>query len=189
MTDEELKQVTFSEEDTKEMGGFIREGIHEVTITKVEFKKNGNGKPFLNVEVKNEDDATGSSKIWFTGNATPYSINTIRTIFVHNAETKEDKDKLRDFFKGVENLYVLSQTVNKLVGKQCWYAVEKTDETYEDDDGNTKHRYDRSVWGYEPNFKNRKLSQDEVLSEAKKQDSLPTEDEVDQPIDLSEIPF
>ena len=59
MTDEELKQVTFSEEDTKEMGGFIREGIHEVTITKVEFKKNGNGKPFLNVEVKNEDDATG----------------------------------------------------------------------------------------------------------------------------------
>jgi len=185
MTPQELKSVAFSEEDVKEIGGFIREGIHSVTIEKVGFEKNANDKPYLNVEVKDENGNEGAAKIWFTGAAIPYSINTIRTIFVHNASNEEDKEKLRQFFKGLEgkSLYELSQFTDKLVGKQAWYSVRKTDETYEDKDGNTKSRYDRSIWGYEPTFKDEKET-------ASKDVALSVEEFEEAPeFDLSDIPF
>lgn len=185
MTEEELKKATLSEEDTKAVGGFLNEGVHDVTVKSAKFDKNPNGKVFVEVEVADDSDRKGSAKLWFEGGATPYSLNTIRTIFVHNAETKEDKDKLREFFKAPKSLHVISEVLPKLTGKQCWYSSQKTEETYEANDGSTKHRYENNVWAFEPTLKPR----NEESQETSHQDNLPDDRDVDEPIDLSEIPF
>lgn len=180
MTDAELKAATLSEDDTKDVDGFLNEGVHDVVITSARFDKNANGKVFVEVDVVDDSNRKGSAKIWFEGGAIPYSINTIRTIFVHNADSKEDKDKLRAYFKSPKDLYEISQILPKLEGKQCWYSSQKTDETYEAKDGTTKHRYENNVWGFEPTLKPR---------DERHQDIAPSEDDLEKEVDLSEIPF
>ena len=75
----------------------------------------------------------------------------------------------------MKSLYELSQLVQKLPGKSCWYTVEKTEETYTDNNGDEKHRYERNIWAYEPKLKSK--SGENVVED------IPEE------VDLSEIPF
>lgn len=173
MTDEELKNMTLSEEDVKE-STYFTQGVHAVTITEAGFEKNPNGKVFLNVKVEGVNGEQGEARLWFTGAATPFSVDKIRKIFIHNAKDDDQKQKVRDFFKNMKSLYEMSQLVQKLPGKSCWYTVEKTEETYTDNNGDEKHRYDRNIWGYEPKPKKKT---DEVIED------IPEE------VDLSEIPF
>lgn len=175
MTDEELKNMTLSEEDLKE-STYFTEGVHAVTITEADFEKNPNGKVFLNVKVEGVNGEQGSARLWFTGAATPFSVDKIRKIFVHNAKDDEQKQKIRDFFKSMKSLYEMSQLIQKLPGKSCWYTIQKTEETYIDNNGDEKYRYERNIWGYEPKLKS-------------KSENIAEDIDLSEPVDLSEIPF
>lgn len=176
MTEQELKNMTLSEEDVKE-STFFTTGVHKVSITEAAFEKNASEKVFLRIAVKGVEGQEGEAKLWFTGGATPFSVDKIRKIFVHNAEDDEQKQKVRDYFKGMKSLYDLSQLAGKLPGKECWYTVEKTEETYVDQNGDERYRYEKNIWAYEPKLK-KKESASEVVA-----DDIPDE------VDLSDIPF
>lgn len=109
---------------------------------------------------------------------------------MHNAENDDDKQKLRDFFKTVTSLYDIAQIKDKLIGKQCWYTVEKSDETYINENGEEKNRYNKNFWGYEPTLNPKKKAEksEEATKVAKVMDYAP-EEVSDEPIDFSEIPF
>jgi hypothetical protein len=173
MTEQELKSVTFSEEDLKE-NSFLGVGVHEVEISAVKFDSSTTGKIFLNVEVE-KDGATGSARLFFSEEAKKYSIDKIRGIFVHNCETDGKKQQIRDFFKTITTLADLNKIIDRLVGKKCWYKNEKTEETYVDRNGDEKYRYNKDIAGYEMKMKVEK--NDEPV------------DYLDEPVDLSEIPF
>lgn len=184
MNEEELKSVTFSDDDVKE-NVFFMQGVHSVIIKKATIDKNKAGKPFIQLDVEGENGEEGSARRWFTGAATPYTIDTIRKIFVHNAKNEDDKQKLRDFFKTVKTLYDIAQIKDRLIGKQCWFTLQKSDDTYIDENGDEKNSYDKNFWGYEPTLKTEKKP---VKREEPSQDVV-LEDVDDSPIDLSEIPF
>jgi hypothetical protein len=179
MTDEELKNMKLSEEDLKE-STYFTEGVHAVTITEASFEKNPNDKVFLNVKVESVNGEQGEARLWFTGAATPFSVDKIRKIFVHNAKDDDQKQKVRDFFKNMKSLYEMSQLVQKLPGKSCWYTIQKTEETYIDNNGDEKYRYERSIWAYEPKLKNKSEKSTEDITE---------DIDISEPVDLSEIPF
>lgn len=184
VTKADLSSITFSEEDVREPARYIKVGIHEVTITKAFFDKNKNGKIFLHVDVKTKDDEVEKAKLWFIGKATPISLNAIRTVFVHNAETEEDKQKLRDYFSGLEgrSLSELNEVVPNLVGKQAWIKKERSEEDWIDDEGNSRPNYETNLYGFEPVVSTKKVSVDSSTDTVPK--FVP-----DDKIDLSEIPF
>lgn len=169
MTEQELKSVTFSEEDLME-NSFLGIGVHEVKITDMKFDKSSTGKIYLSVDVE-KDGASGNARLFFSDEAKKYSIDKVRSIFVHNCESEEDKQKIREFFKTIADLSDLNKIISKLVGKSCWYKNEKLEETYVDKNGDEKHRYNKDIAGYEMKIKSSDKSN------------------LGEPIDLSEIPF
>lgn len=182
MTDQELKSVTLSDDDLKEPEPFFKEGVHRVVIDSAKFEKNQDGKIFLEVKVIGEENQKADARLWFTEKARPYSIDTIRKIFVHNAADDSAKDKIRTAIAMIKSLAELNAILPKLAGKECWYSIKKLDNTYIDRNGNEKNSYDKNLTSYKPTESNKNATE-------KQDDITPSNDEVDKPVDLNDIPF
>lgn len=141
----------FNAEHKKEMGQFFDEGVHKVTITKIEFGETKDGKEFAEFSVEGENGEQGSARVWFTTDAAiNFAFNTFRAIFVHNTVEK-NRDKMRAMLDELKNTKELATKAQALVGKEAWYSnYRNTDRPYTAADGSTKYSYDRNITGYEP---------------------------------------
>lgn len=192
MTQEELKNITITPEETKE-SGYFEFGVHEVKITKVKIDKHDN-KPYAEIFVEN--DSTGDrARLWLhTPDTRRISIDTVRRILVHNQEDEDIKQKIREKIQQIKNLADFAVLLEKTVGCTAWFKVsEDEDRTYEKD-GKVKKSINRRIYGYEPKSDTSK-AQDETKSQVKvvEADENGTahyvEDNYDEPVDLSDIPF
>lgn len=158
--------VKFNEDHKKEMtqGDFIPEGVHKVKILLVEAGKTDAGKDYVEFTVNDDDGREGKARMWFTTDAAiNYTFNMIRTIFVHNAPEGK-KDAIREQIDKIDDSDVLIEACQQLIGKEAWFTVYKSDRTYQDAEGNTKHSYDKNIYGYEP--KPKTVSDAEAVSKA-----------------------
>lgn len=144
--------VDFTDEHKTE-SKYFGVGKHKVKIMLVSSGVNTNDKEFIEFTVVGEDGEEGSAKMYFsTDKAIGYTFRTVRDIFVHNAQ-EANKDKVRAMVDAVKNSDELVDLCQKLIGKEAWYLVEKTNDTYQAPDGTTKFRYNRNIFGYEPKEK------------------------------------
>lgn len=191
-----LKVFKLSEEDVAENGYYFREGVHEVIISDVEFMESKDKKIYAEFKVVGKNGEEATPRIYFTENAKKISIDTIRKILVHNAETEEVKQAIRDKFKKVTNLLDLNSFLEKTKGKQAWLKVEKSDHEYTDEaTGEVKISYNRNIYGFEPKITPKpEVKQVDDNEEITAIDQQPDKVEVDdldyeEEIDLSDIPF
>ncbi len=170
--------VQFSDNAKKELNQFLGEGVHKVTILGVLPGTSENtGSEYFEFGIQNEDGIIGDVKVYWTEKSEQYSFNTIRDIFVHNAKP-ENKEKVRamvDAVKDTDELLKLCQ--DNLEGKEAWYKVEKSGTQYTNQAGELKDSYNRNLYGYEPQMKNK--SDEQILDDIKN----------GTPVDVSEIPF
>lgn len=141
-----------TDEHKKEMmqGEFIPEGIHQVKIMLVEGGKTQAGKDYVEFTVVDSEEREGKARMWFTtDNAIGYTFNIIRGIFVHNAPANS-KDKVRETIDAIDDTDKLVEACQQLIGKEAWLQVKKSDRTYQNEAGETKHSYDKNIYGYEP---------------------------------------
>lgn len=192
MTQEELKSITITPEETKE-SGYFEFGVHEVKIVKTKIDKHDN-KPYAEIFV--ESDSTGDrARLWLhTPDTRRISIDTVRRILVHNQKDEDIKQKIREKIQQIKNLADFAALLEKTVGCTAWFKVsEDEDRTYEKD-GKVKKSINRRIYGYEPKSDNPK-TQAETKSQVKavEADENGTahyvDDNYDEPVDLSDIPF
>ena len=192
MTQEELKSITITPEETKE-SGYFEFGVHEVKIAKTKIDKHDN-KPYAEIFVEN-DSAEDRARLWLhTPDTRRISIDTVRRILVHNQEDENIKQKIREKIQQIKNLADFAALLEKTVGCTAWFKVsEDEDRTYEKD-GKVKKSINRRIYGYEPKSDNPK-AQAETKSQVKavEADENGTahyaDDNYDEPVDLSDIPF
>ena len=183
MTQEELKSVTITPEETRE-SGYFEFGVHEVRIAKTKIDKHDN-KPYAEIFVENES-AEDRARLWLhTPDTRRISIDTVRRILVHNQENEDIKQKIREKIQQIKNLADFAAILEKTVGCTAWFKVsEDEDRTYEKD-GKVKKSINRRIYGYEP-----KSETSKTQTEAKPETQEPeTPENFDEPVDLSDIPF
>ena len=195
LNDIKLKTFKITEEDLVEQN-FFREGVHEVIITSAEFFETDDKKIYLELGIMGSNDEQDTARLYFTDGAKKISIDTIRKILVHNAPDDETKDKIREAYKKITNLAQLNPFALRLVDKQAWLKIEKSDKT---ETGEIKHSYNRNIYGFEPKMKavpseSKINTQDNTVSKPTAEqvaqveavvDALPEQDD----IDLTDIPF
>ena len=183
MTQEELKSITITPEETKE-SGYFEFGVHEVKITKTKIGKHDD-RPYAEIFVEN-DSAEDRARLWLhTPDTRRISIDTVRRILVHNQENEEIKQKIREKIQQIKNLADFAALLEKTVGCTAWFKVsEDGDRTYEKD-GKVKKSINRRIYGYEPKSDTSK-TQAETKSETQEPE---VPDNFDEPVDLSDIPF
>lgn len=183
MTQEELKNITITPEETRE-GGYFEFGVHEVKIAKTKIDKHDN-KPYAEIFVENES-AEDRARLWLhTPNTRRISIDTVRRILIHNQENEDIKQKIREKIQQIKNLADFAVLLEKTIGCTAWFKVsEDEDRTYEKD-GKVKKSINRRIYGYEPKSDISK-TQAETKSETQEPE---TPDSFDEPVDLSDIPF
>lgn len=183
MTQEELKGITITPEETKE-SGYFEFGVHEVKIAKVKIDKHDD-KPYAEIFVENES-AEDRARLWLhTPDTRRISIDTVRKILIHNQADEDIKQKIREKIQQIKNLADFAAILEKTVGCTAWFKVsEDEDRTYEKD-GKVKKSINRRIYGYEP-----KPDAPKAQAEAKTetQESEAPEN-FDEPVDLSDIPF
>lgn len=166
ISDIKLRTKTFTEEELEEQL-FFREGVHEVMIGMAEFNETAAGDIYLHVAVAGKSGEESSARLYFTDKSTKYSIDTIRKILIHNAESDEKKAEIREYFNTkVKCLLDLKPLARSLIGKQAWLKIEKSDRTYVGEGGKTRNSYDRDLYGFEPRMKNREAMEPETPQSA-----------------------
>lgn len=183
MTQEELKSITITPEETKE-SGYFEFGVHEVKIAKTKIDKHDN-KPYAEIFVEN-DSAEDRARLWLhTPDTRRISIDTVRKILVHNQEDESIKQKIREKIQQIKNLADFAALLEKTVGCTAWFKVsEDEDRTYKKN-GEIKKSINRRIYGYEP-----KSDTSKTQAETKPETQEPeAPDNFDEPVDLSDIPF
>lgn len=183
MTQEELKNIVITPEETKE-SGYFEFGVHEVKIVKTKIDKHDD-KPYAEIFVEN-DSAEDRARLWLhTPDTRRISIDTVRRILVHNQEDENIKQKIREKIQQIKNLADFVALLEKTVGCTAWFKVsEDEDRTYEKD-GKVKKSINRRIYGYEPKSDTSK-TQAETKSETQEPEAP---ENFDEPVDLSDIPF
>jgi hypothetical protein len=141
----------FNDTHKAEQGAYFSEGIHKVTILGVTGGTNENGKEYIEFTVGGANGEEGTARMWFTTDkAITFTFNSVRNIFVHNAN-KGKEDEAKALVNKVANSEELVALCNKaLIGKEAWYTVEQSDYTYTNQAGELKYGYNRNITGYEP---------------------------------------
>ena len=183
MTQEELKSITITPEETKE-SGYFEFGVHEVKIAKTKIDKHDN-KPYAEIFVEN-DSAEDRARLWLhTPETRRISIDTVRRILVHNQEDENIKQKIREKIQQIKNLADFAVLLEKTVGCTAWFKVSEDEERTYKKDGKVKKSINRRIYGYEP-----KSDTSKTQAETKPETQEPeTPENFDEPVDLSDIPL
>jgi hypothetical protein len=173
-----MVKVNLTDEDLAPRGenNYFNEGVHEVLIDSAKRGKTDAGKEYVEFIVKGENGESDTARLWFTTEKScKYALSILAGIASHNKESEADKQKVRDAFKQITDTdQVDDKFLAKFENDHAFFTVYKSDRTYEKD-GETKHSYDKNIYGYSPKPKT------DLVANAMKQDTSN--------IDLSEIPF
>lgn len=129
-------------------------GVNTVKIVGATYGETDAGKEFLEIEVKNADGLVDSARVWFTGKASPYSLQTVQQIVVHSAK-EADKEKARQAVQNAVDGNALADIINKrCVGAEAWLTkYYDATRTYTNQNGETKRSINTNIVGYEPKLK------------------------------------
>lgn len=161
-------KVQLTDEDLKERNtNYFEEGVYEVLITKAERGTTDNGKDYVEFTVQGHDDQEGTARMWFTTDkACKYTLSVLAGLAVHNKHTDAEKDKVRTAFKAITDT---DQLDNKFLARfeemDAFYRVQKSDRTYTNQAGETKHSYDKDIAAYP--LKMKQLTADQLVADFK----------------------
>ena len=176
MTNEELKNITISPEETRE-NTYFEFGTHEVTISKVKIGKHED-KPFADISVEN-DSAEDRARLWLhTPDTRRISIDTVRKILIHNQADEDIKQKIREKFQQIKNLADFVALLEKTVGCAAWFKVSEDETRSYEKNGEVKKSINRRIYGYQP--------KDSQKAKVEQKDEV---EELSDEVDLSDIPL
>lgn len=163
--------MEFSDAHKKEQDqrNYFDYGVHKVKILGFSHDTTDAGKEFVKAGFTDMDgDIEDEARVWFTTEeASMYSFNTLRSIFVHNAP-EDKKDMAREVVNAAKNTDELIEILNKkLIGKEMWitkYLDPKR--TYEAKDGSIKPSINVNMYGYEPKLKESLMPKKETVAQA-----------------------
>jgi hypothetical protein len=136
------------EEAKQEIGIYFEEGIHKVKISGTALECPAD-KEYLEVSIEGENGESTEVRLYLTEKAMKFSINTIRSIFVHNTEESK-KELVRDAVNACKTTEELAILCQKLDGMECWYSKYKSGTTYTNASGEVKNSYNNNLFAYEP---------------------------------------
>lgn len=171
----------FTDDDKAERSNknYFTEGIHEVQIEGVTGGVSDSGSEYFEFSLLGAEGQEGTARVYFTDAAKPYSFNTVRSIFVHNTESEEGKEKMREKVGAVKDTDDLLKLCQALRGKMCWLMIEDAGTTYTSErTGKTYKNFNRNIYGYEPKPR---------TPQAQLQQAVPDAEKVETPEDV--FPF
>lgn len=148
-------------------------GVHEVAITGAETGKNEKGTPYIDITVEGLGDEKDTVRMYTSENAAPYTRNNLAKIAVHNRDSEEEKQKVRDAFKKITDSDQMdNKFLERFIDMQAWLLVEE-DQTAPKPNGGFYKR--STLYAYKPTPKAAVAA---VMGKSG-----------DAPVDLNEIPF
>lgn len=159
-------------------GNWFELGVYEVYIQGVTVGESPNtNSKYLEFALLGPDDQEGTARLYLTEMAAPYTRNTLAQISVHNADTEEAKQKVRDYFRVITDPASLadSKLLAKFKDKQAWIDVYEDDKSPKSNGG----FYTRTkLTSYEPKHREPSKSAqiDDLLSNST-------------PVDDDDVPF
>ena len=164
-----MVKFTMSDKDYEEQGKYFEEGVHKVKIAGAYMDKMDDGREYVEIGVEGNDGETAEVRMWLhSEKAFKFTMRTLQAIAAHNAKGEVQKEKIRQFFIGDFNDEKVQKVLDKLEGYEAWFTVYQSDRTYTNAQGETKHSYDRNIYGYEP--KPKKLTAEDILPGSTKVD-------------------
>jgi len=140
-----------TDNDYTEQSKYFDEGVHKVKITGAIMDKMDDGREYVEIGVEGSEGETAEVRMWLhSEKAFKFTMRTLQGIAVHNAKDDAQKDKIRQFFVGDFNDEKVQKVLDKLTGYEAWLTVYQSDRTYTNAQGETRHSYDRNIYGYEP---------------------------------------
>lgn len=154
-------------------------GAHEVYIKAARRGQldNENKTEYVEFDLLGEDDQEGNVRLWISEKAAPYTLARLGQIAVHNKDTEEEKQKVRDAFKKITDTDLIDQKfLDKFKDMQAWILVEEDTNAPKPNGG----FYTRTnLYSYPP--KPRQLSASDLTTDQMKQGGTP--------VNPDEVPF
>lgn len=146
-----MVKYSMSDKDYAEQSKYFDEGVHRVKIAGAYFDKMDDGREFVEIGVEGSEGETAEVRMWLhSEKAFKFTMRTLQAIAVHNAKGDTQKDKVRQFFVGDFDDDKMIKLLGKFDDYEAWFTVYQSDRTYTNAQGETKHSYDRNIYGYEP---------------------------------------
>lgn len=172
-----MVKVNLTDEDmtTRKSNNYFEEGVHQVIITNAERGETTGGKEYVEFSLLGQEDQEGTARLWFTTEkSAKYALSVLAGIAVHNKETEEEKQKVREAFKKITDTdQVDNKFLDRFKNMDAWYSVYKSDRTYTAQDGSTKNSYDKNIHSYQP-----KPKAQSILDEFKATGEVVSTDEI-----------
>lgn len=144
------------DKEVREFAESIPFGVSEVHFAGAVADATDAGKDFIEVAIISEDGVEDTARLWFTGGAVNISFNTARQIAVHQGQTEEEKQKIRDRFDKVKDSQELADVLNDVCGNggKLWFTkYYDPTRTYQNGQGQTRKSINKNIYGYEPKLK------------------------------------
>lgn len=156
-----------TDNDYTEQSKYFEEGVHKVKIAGAIMDKMDDGREYVEIGVEGSEGETAEVRMWLhSEKAFKFTMRTLQGIAVHNAKDDTQKDKIRQFFVGDFDDAKIKKVLEKLDGYEAWFTVYQSDRTYTNAQGETRHSYDRNIYGYEPKLK--KTTIEDLMGPAEK---------------------
>lgn len=172
-----MVKVSLTDEDMKsrKSNNYFEEGVHEVIITKAERGETTGGKEYVEFTLLGQEDQEGTARLWFTTEkSAKYALGVLAGIAVHNKESEDEKEKVREAFKKITDTdQVDDKFLARFKNMDAWYSVYKSDRTYTAQDGSTRNSYDKNIHSYQP-----KPKAQDLLTEFKTTGEVVSTDEI-----------
>lgn len=173
-----VKVNPMEDKDFEAKGNYFGVGVYEVLLEKLVAVTPEKGSPYINVSVLGEEDQTTDIRLYTSEAAAPYTIANLARIAVHNKDTEEAKQKVRDTFKKIDDTDRLTDKFLANMEKMQAWIMGEEDTNAPKPNGGFYIRY--SLYSYPPTPKKQTAAD---LVEQFKNDANSA------PVDVSEIPF
>lgn len=141
-------------------GQYFDAGVHEVFINKVSRGVSKAGNEYIEFEVTDKDnERTARPRRYLSEAAAPHTRRELMNIAVHNKETEEQKQQVRDAFRNILDTDKFDQKfLDKFESMQAWIKAEE-DLNAPKPNGGYYLKYD--IYGYEP--KQKKTTVEDIM--------------------------
>lgn len=105
---------------------YFDEGVHEVYIDDFRRGESTNtGSPFIEFDVVGENDEQGNVRLYLTEKTQERTRSILATIAVHNKQSEEEKQAVRNAFKKITDTDQIDDAfLEKFNGMQAWILTE-----------------------------------------------------------------
>ena len=157
-------KVQLTDEDLATRGDrtYFAEGEHEVLIEKAERGTTDAGKEYVEFSVLGHADERDTARLWFTTDASAkYAMSIMAGIAVHNKQTEAEKASVRTAWKSITDTDKIdAKYLANFKDKDAFFTVHQSERTYTTPSGETRHSYDKNIYGYMPKPKATTVQQD-----------------------------